>query len=160
MKDRRLVSDQLYTGSVAHENKDACLPTKKTKDTDKPIASLGVDPSGNAHRAVQALWKSEVQMCRRAGARSEVLLVRKQTGDSTRNGLCSLVLPRPGHRVLGQQPSCTENPRGDLRNQSRADAPQTASVKEACERRFDTGVQRVSLITIIDGKGKVFCQGM
>jgi hypothetical protein len=142
MKDTSLISDQLYTGSEIYENKDECLPSKKKKDTHKQTAPPGLHPSGDADRAVQTLWKDRLQMCRRARSRSQILSIRKQTGHSPGNGLCASVLPRPSYRVFGEQPSCAESPRGDLRDQSRTDASQTASLKESCERRSYTGAQR------------------
>jgi hypothetical protein len=112
-------SDQLYTWSdiCAQEN---LLRLAKTP----PISAAATAPTDRhpawlAYRALQALWQARLQVCRRSGARSQVLPFGKLSGLSTTHGLCAAGVLRSDHRIPRQLPTNPRDLRGDLRDQPR-----------------------------------------
>jgi hypothetical protein len=120
MKRYRLISDQLYTWSDDFTGKIPCRLAKTPPFAAAAIAPTNRDPPWLAHRALQTLWQTWLQVRQGPGARSQVLSIRKLSGLSTSHGLCTAGVLRSDHRIPCQLPTNPRDLRGDLRDQPRA----------------------------------------
>lgn len=117
-----LVSDQLYDwsemlgraliGNAAETTNCACAPPTLVEGA---VARF-------SDRALQALWKARMQMCRRAGTWSEVLPFCEHPWSTPPDGIRSARLSGHRRRVTGQLPAGTPDHPRDLRHQSGASA--------------------------------------
>src|SRR6478672_9803244 len=128
-------SDQLYTWSdnCARENLFRFAKTP----TISPAAAAPThrDPPWLAHRALQTVWQARLQVCRRPGARSQVLPIGKLSRFSTSHGLCAARVLRSDHRVPCQLPANPRDLRADLRDQSRTIAAARGALRSCDGRR-------------------------
>jgi hypothetical protein len=120
MERYRLISDQLYTWSDDFTGKILCRLAKTSPFTATAIAPTNRDPPWLAHRALQTLWQTGLQVRQRPGARAQVLSIGKLSGLSTSHGLCTAGVLRSDHRIPCQLPTNPRDLRGDLRDQPRA----------------------------------------
>ena len=117
-----LVSDQLYDwserlarnlfGYAAEAKSCACAP---------PTLVEGA-PARFSDRALQTLWETRMQMCRRVGTWSEVLPLCEHLWSTPHDGIRSARLSGRRHRVAGQLPTGTPDHPRDLRHKPGASA--------------------------------------
>lgn len=119
----KIISDQFNKWSDKHERKVNCLSSSKTKDTLAKTAESAIYSAWIFNRALQALWKAWMQVCRWAGSWSKVLPVGKQTRQQTPDGLCSTRFKAKSRRILSKLSKNKDHLRRALRNQSRAFTP-------------------------------------
>jgi hypothetical protein len=112
-------SDRLYTWSDICASENLFRLAKTPPISAAATAPTHRHPAWLAYRALQALWQARLQVCRRSGARSQVLPVGKLSGLSTTHGLCAAGVLRPSHRIPRQLPTNPRDFRGNLRDQPR-----------------------------------------
>ena len=93
-----LQSGQLYTWSDGFKNKTRCRTSEASPCACKSVASAAFHPAWLAHRAVQALWKARMQVCRWTGPWTQVLSFRELSGAAAADGLRS---PEDREQVSG-----------------------------------------------------------
>jgi len=129
------LSDQLNTWSARHARE--ALPHSATP-THFPDAPAAHAPGGAvarfAHRALQALRQTRLQMCHRPWPRPQVLSVPQPQRRASADGLCPPGLSDAGARVSGQLPAYAGDPGGDLRHQPRAAASPGTALRGGGER--------------------------
>jgi len=133
MSGRGLLSDQLLMWSDWNDRRVRCRPQTAPQAAAAQTAATGVRLARLAHRALQTLRQTRVQMRRRPGTRSQVLSVGELSGQSSANGL------RPSSRSRRDQPTPRQLPSGprdlggDLRDQPRAAAASRGAVRSDSE---------------------------
>ena len=123
MKLNSVISDQLYKWSDTYETKTYSYSTSKKKDPFTQASALRSHFAWFFNRAVQALWKAGLQVCKWPGPWSKVLPVGEQTRQQTSDGLCSTRFKAKGRRLLNKLSKDKDHFRRALRNQSRAFTP-------------------------------------
>lgn len=118
-----LQSDQLYTWSDERRNRLCCPPEKTPSGAVAAIAATQSGPARLAHRTLQALRQTRVQVRRRSRPWPQVLSFGEPLGLAATNGLCASGISRPGCRIRRQLPASPRNLGSDLRDQSRTPAP-------------------------------------
>jgi hypothetical protein len=129
-------SDQLYTWSDICARKNLFRLAKTPSFSPAATAPTHRDPPWLAHRTLQAVWQTRVQVCQRPGAWSQVLPVDKLSGLSTSHGLCAARVLRSGHRIPRQLSTNPRDLRGDLRDQPRATAAPRGALRNRDGRRI------------------------
>ena len=86
-----------------------------------------------AHRALQALWQTGLQVCRRPRAWSQVLPIRELSRPPAANGLRAASRLRRRHGTPGELSPRPRDHRGDLRDQPRTIAPPRGALRGAGE---------------------------
>src|SRR5437762_1103998 len=126
MNIRSLHSDQLITWSAIHARYSVVRSTQTSREVAAANAAVGYLVARFAHRALQALWQTWLQVCRWPRAWSKALLVgelsRLPAADGLRatsqSGRCRQAprklppRPRDHRRDLRDQPRTTTPPRG------------------------------------------------
>ena len=133
MSMRELLSDQLYIWSDTDERGTRFCPQKAPQTLTAETSTPGVGPARLAHRALQALWQTRVQVRRGARTRSQVLSLGELPGPSTPNGLRSAGRLRRDPRARRQLSSHSRDPRRDLRDQPRTAAPSRGALRDSGE---------------------------
>jgi hypothetical protein len=128
-------SDQLYTWSDICARENFFRLAKTPPISSAAIAPTHRDPPWLAYRALQTVWQARLQVCRRSGARSQVLPVGKLSGLSTSHGLCTTRVLRSGHRVPRQLPTNARDFRGNLRDQPRTITASRGALRSRDGRR-------------------------
>lgn len=129
-----LSSDQLYNWSAYDEKEDKrCSAAPQKYSFYSCHEAWGIDSQRIAYRALQALWKVRLQMCRWTRAWTKVLSIYKSTGQNTRNGLRPYRTPRQGEETSQKLLLSPRVTRGDLCNQSR-----TAASSGGILERYDS----------------------
>ena len=123
MKLSNVISDQLYKWSDIYGTKIHSYSTSKEKDPFTQASALRSHFAWLLNRAVQALWKAGLQVCKWPGPWSKVLPVGKQTRQQTSDGLCSTRFKAKGRRLLSELSKDKNHFRRALRYQSRASTP-------------------------------------
>jgi len=106
-----------------------------TVDAPATAAAAPCGGPGFAHRALQALWEAGVQVCRWTWARTQVLPLGEPLRRTAPDGVCPRRRSRRGRSLARELPPRASSPRGDLRDQPRAAAPQRGawlSAREIC----------------------------
>lgn len=96
---------QLHMWSAIDAEQICCQPATTTQNAVASTPSAGRGAAGVAHRTLQALWQTRVQMCPGSGARSQVLSVVEPCRCTSRDGLHTAGLPAPGGAVSTQLPA-------------------------------------------------------
>jgi len=128
-------SDQLYTWSDICARENLFRLAKTPPISSAATAPTHRDPPWLAHRALQTVWQARLQVCRRSGARSQVLPVSKLSGLSTSHGLCAARVLRSGHRIPRQLSTNPRDFRGNLRDQPRTIAASRGALRSRDGRR-------------------------
>jgi len=131
----RLESDQLYTWSDICARENLFRFAKTSSVSSAATASTHRYPPGLAHRALQTVWQTRLQVCQRSGARSQVLPVGKLSGLSTSHGLCAARVLRSGRRIPRQLSTNPRDFRGNLRDQPRTTAASRGALRSRDGRR-------------------------
>src|SRR5260221_13163529 len=101
--------------------------------TPRPIAEadagVGDTLAGLAHRALQALRQTWLQVCRRPRPWPQVLSVRELSRAPTANGLRASGRLRRRHPTFGEPPQGPRDHRGDLRDQPRTITPPRGALR-------------------------------
>jgi hypothetical protein len=129
-----LLSDHLYAWSDQCSKRIHRHSAKASQRSCSSTAPAQIDPARLPHRAIQTMWQTGMQMCRRPRTRAQILFVgelsRPEAGDGLRatgglwrNGKVS--------RQLSPKP---RNPKYDLRDQLRIAAPSRGALKRHHER--------------------------
>lgn len=129
MYSPQVESDQLYTWSdiCAQENLFGFAKTPPISSAATP--STHRDPPWLAHRALQTMRQTGLQVCQRSGARAQVLPVGQLSGLSTSHGLCAAGVLRSGDPIPRQLPTNPRDFRGNLRDQPRAIAASRGALR-------------------------------
>ena len=107
----------------------------ETVDAPATAAAAPCAGPGFAHRALQALWEAGLQVCPRTWARTQVLPLGEPLRGTAPHGVCPRRRSRRGRSLARELPPRARNPRGGLRDQPRALAPQRGawlSAREIC----------------------------
>ena len=123
MKFSNVISDQFYKWSDIYGTNINSYSTSKEKDPFTQASTFRNHFAWLFNRALQALWKAWVQVCKWSGPWSKVLPVSKQTRQQTSDGLCSTRFKAKGRRILGKLSKDKNHFRRALRYQSRASTP-------------------------------------
>jgi hypothetical protein len=135
-----LQADQLGTWSDNHASQlaQAALirfaPTPPTAVT--AAAAARASAPRLAHRALQTLRQTGMQVCRRSRPWSQVLPLGKLPRLATANGLRSASASCPGSRMSRQLPPGPDHRGGDLRDQPRTAAPPRGAIASGDESTF------------------------
>ena len=128
-----LQSDQLYTWSDGNTKTIDRWLAQTPSSAAAPTAAARCHLAWLSHRALQTLWQTGMQVCRRPRSWSQILSFGKLPGPATANGLCATGVLRADQRVPGQLPASARAFRTDLRDQPRTPAPKRGAVKGLCE---------------------------
>jgi len=170
MSTLQALSDQSDTWSAIDAGQTDLLVAATTQNSCASIALLGRDLAGFIDRALQALWKTQLQM--RAGARAwtEVLSLGQSHGRAAGNGLRAASRTRARRAVSRQLSSGACTPRGDLCDQPRtlasargvlvrpnerfhpAHCPLRYSPRGRPPRQYDRGLAHPSTVWVIGGQ--------
>lgn len=131
----QIKSDQLYTWSDICAQENLFRFTKTQTVSSAATSRTHRDPSWLTHRALQAVWQARLQVCRRSGARSQVLPIGKLSRLSTSHGLRTARVLRSDHRVSCQLPANPRDFRGNLRDQPRTIAAARGALRSRDGRR-------------------------
>src|SRR5260370_24621604 len=107
-----LLSDQFLTWS-AHGRYSVVDVAQASRPVAAENAGSGHAAEGLAHRALQALRQTWLQVRRRPRSWPQVLPVRELSRAPTANGLRATGLLRPRHRTSGQLPQGPRDHRRD-----------------------------------------------
>src|SRR5215471_4725378 len=124
-----LESDQLYTWSDENPGPAHCRIAKTPQCSSAPAASTPSGPPRLAHRALQKMRQTGMQMRRRPRPRSQVLFVSQLSRLAAADGLRAAGVVRANERVPRQLPSSPRDPGGDLRDQPRTAAQTRGALK-------------------------------
>ena len=116
-------SDQLYTWSAKHVRRFLCDASAAARiaATGNPAFRCGAP--GFAHRTLQALRQTRLQMRTGAGAWPQILPFGKPFKRASVNGIHTPSPPRSDRGMSWQLPPHPQNPRRALRHQRRTPAP-------------------------------------
>ena len=131
MNGSPLISDQSYNWSDKHARQIYQYSPAKTKNASPAPARLDRCPARLPHRALQALWKTWVQLCPRPWPWPQILPFGQQTGTEAPDGLYSARLFGKSAKASGQFPQDKINPGRALRDQSRTPAAQGEALVRA-----------------------------
>jgi hypothetical protein len=137
MSRRRVRSDQLIVWSDRDAQEILCCAQATPQTAAAPAAGSGGGSARLAHRALQTLRQTRVQMRHRSRARSQILSVGEFPGQSARDGLCAAGESRRDQRAHRQLPPHSRDPGADLRDQPRTAAASRAAVRHHGEPGFN-----------------------
>ena len=142
MNVNRLYSDQLFTWS---DNNARYLIVRIAQTACKAAqanARFGHLIAWFTHRALQTLRQTWLQMCRRSGTWSQVLLVGELPRLPAPNGLRAAGRSARCRRAPGKLPSCPRYHRRDLRDQPRTFTPSRGVLRTPGEPASSAAHQR------------------
>jgi hypothetical protein len=135
-----LLSDQLYAWSDGSKGKTCCHTSKASPCACKSVASAAFRSAWLAHRAVQALRKAWMQVCRWTGTWTQVLSFRELSRAAAADGLHPPGRSRAGFRTSRQLSTNQRDSGGDQRDQPRV----AASSRGALTRHHEPVLSRSS----------------
>lgn len=138
MSNTGVLSDQLHNWSDRNEETSKFCPPATSQGAPAATAGSRPHPSWLAHRTLQAVRQTWLQVCRRARSWPQVLPLGNATPRKAPDGLRSPGLPAGGHSVAGQLPFRSTDFRRDLRDQPRTAPPKGATVGQLHGQRCDT----------------------
>lgn len=104
MQNNRIQSDQLYNWSDDEPfNRYLAPSAPDVGQTSGPTPSA--HSQGISHRALQAVWPSQLQMPTRPGTRAQILPFGKPGWCPAGDGLCPRGICKTGLRILAEFPS-------------------------------------------------------
>ena len=145
----KVLSDQFNNWSEYHERKDYSNSSSKTKDTPAKTAESPICPSWVFNRALQALWKTWVQVRTWARSWTQILSIREQAWAAASDGLCPPGLPGKSKGASGQLPEDKSHYGRALRDQ-----PGTFASKGKVLARAPPSLQRQNHGNISDRCGR------
>jgi len=131
-----LLSDQFITWS-AHGRYFVGDVAQASRPVAAANAGFGHAPAWLAHRALQALRQTRLQVCRRPRSWSQVLPVRELSRSPTANGLRASGRLRRRYRTTGELSPGPRDHRGDLRDQPRTLTPPRRALRGSGESVVD-----------------------
>ena len=123
-----LLSDQLLAWS-AHGRYSVVDFTQASRPVAAANAGSGYAPAWLAHRTLQALRQTWLQVRRWARSWPQVLFVRELSRAPTANGLRASGRLRRRHPTFGELPQGPRDHRRDLRNQPRTITPPRGALR-------------------------------
>jgi hypothetical protein len=123
-----LLSDQFLTWS-ANGRYSVVHFTQTPRAIAQANAAIGDALAGLAHRALQALWQTWLQVRQRSRPWPQVLPVGEFSGAPATNGLRAAGRLRRRHRTPGRLSPRPRDHRGDLRDQPRTIAPPRGALR-------------------------------
>ena len=137
MSERRLLSDQLFMWSDWDDSGIFFRPQTAPQEATAQAPSSRIYPAWLAHRALQTLRQTRVQMRQWPRTRSQVLSVGELPGQSSANGLRASSRSLRDQRTPGQLSSGARDLGGDLRDQPRTIAASRGAVGSGGEPGFN-----------------------
>jgi len=129
-KKDNLLSDQYDNWSDILTETIAPIAPGPTQNPPAPTSAPVCAPARLAHRALQTLWQTRMQMCSRARARSQILPLHQSAGNHARYGLCPAGVSRHGRSIPRELSFGPRDSRSDLQHQSRTAPSQGASIEK------------------------------
>ena len=129
-----LASVQSLNCPDRHDGKACSRTSTSTPGASAPASASGFVATRLSHRAIQALRKTWLQLCRGPRARSEVLSIGELSGRTAADGLHSAGTAATGKRVRRQPTPRTRDSRAGLRNQPGAAASTRGALNGLGER--------------------------
>jgi len=129
-KKSRILSDQYDNWSEILAETIAPISPEPTQISPAPAPPSLRPPPWLAHRTLQTLRQTRMQMCSGSRPRPQVLSLHQPAGSNASYGLCpagGAQHRRSVHRELSLGP---RNPRSNLLHQSRIASPQGASIEK------------------------------
>ena len=123
-----LSSDQYDNWSDVFPVTIAPIPPEPAQKPPAPAATLVRAPARLAHRALQTLRQTRMQMCPGTRPRSQVLPLHQPAGLNTGDGLCPTGGSRHGRSIPRELSFSARDSRPDLQHQSRTAPSQGASI--------------------------------
>ena len=142
MNIHRLHSDQLLTWSDINARYLIVRIAQTACKAAQANARFGHLIAWFTHRTVQTLRQTWLQMCRRSGTWSQVLLVGELPRLPAPNGLRAAGRSARCRRAPGKLPSCPRNHRRDLRDQPRTFTPSRGVLRTPGEPASSAAHQR------------------
>jgi hypothetical protein len=134
-KKSKLLSDQYDNWSDIFAETIAPIAPEPTQ---KPLATASTFVCATprlAHRALQTLWQTRMQMCSGTRPRPQVLPFHQPARNNAGHGLCSTEGSRHGRSIPRELSLGPRNPRSNLQHQSRTASSQGASIEKLCVHR-------------------------
>jgi hypothetical protein len=125
-----IISDQYDNWSAILTETITPVSPEPTQKPPAPAAALVCHPSRLAHRALQTLRQTRLQMCSWTGTRSQVLPLRQPARSNAGDGLCPTGCPRYGRSIPRELSFSPRDSRSDLQYQSRTASSQGASIEK------------------------------
>ena len=135
MKVSGPLSDQLYTWSDIHAEQELRHPAATPQNTFTPAPPFGSRAARVAHRALQTLRQTGLQVRQRPRSRPQVLPLSQSHRCAATDGLRASGHSDPSGRVSGQLPAHPRGPRRALCDQLRTAPPPRGVLSHAGERR-------------------------
>ena len=129
-KKSRILSDQYDNWSDIFAETIASLSPEPTQNPPPPAAALVCPPPRLAHRALQTLRQTRMQMCSGTGPRPQVLPLHQPAGSNPGYGLCPTGGSRHGRSISRELSFSPQDSRQDLQHQSRTAPSQGASLEK------------------------------
>lgn len=114
-----LYSDQLLYWSECYEKSILQFTKKEKEKTSQGTTLFRKSTPWLVDRALQTLWKIQLQMFSNSRAWTEILFIHKSNKISSGNGLCSPKLPETSYGVCTKLPQSTGDSQRDLWYQPR-----------------------------------------
>lgn len=129
-KKSSLLSDQYDKWSDIFAEAIAPIAPGPTQNPPAPTSALVRHPPRLAHRALQTLWQTRMQVCPGTWPRSQVLPLHQPARNYARYGLCSTGGSRHGRSIPRELSFSPRDSRPDLQHQSRTAPSQGASIEK------------------------------
>jgi hypothetical protein len=129
-KKSNLLSDQYDNWSDIFAGTITPLSPESTQKPPAPAAALICHPPRLAHRALQTLRQTRMQMCSGTRTRSQILPLRQPAGSNPGNGLRSAGSSRHGCSIPRELSLSPRDSRSGLQYQSRTAPSQGASIEK------------------------------
>lgn len=123
-----LISDHYGDWSATFAGTIAPVSPEPAKTPPAPSAALVCASPRIAHRALQTLRQTRMQMCSGAGPRAQVLPLHQSAGRNARYGLCPTGCSRYGRSIPGELSFRARDSRPDMQHQSRTSPSQGTSI--------------------------------
>lgn len=137
MNISRLRSDQLDTWSDIDAKQIHCYTAKTPRRPPAQTASAQSDSSRLPHRALQTMWQTGLQVCRRPRSWPQVLSFGELSRLPAANGLRATGVLRSGCEAAWQLSASSRDLGGDLRDQPRTSPPSRGAVNSGHDRSTD-----------------------
>ncbi len=127
-KNSRILSDQYVNWSDIFAEAIAPISSEPAQKPSAPPTALVCAPPRLAHRALQTLRQTRMQMCARTRPRSQVLPLHQPAGSNAGYGLCPTGGSQHSRSIPRELSFCPRDSRPDLQHQSRTAPSQGASI--------------------------------
>jgi hypothetical protein len=130
MNKSTIISDQYDNWSDIFTEAIAPISPEPTQKPPAPTTALVCAPPRLAHRTLQTLRQTRMQMCSGTRPRPQVLPLHQPAGSNAGYGLCSTGSSRHGRSMPRELSRRTRDPRSNLQHQSRTASSQGASIEK------------------------------